>query len=569
MNKYLTLSCFMTFIFSFYGLAAQTYTNPIIPGSFPDPSICRVDDHYYIVNSSFEYFPALPIHKSNDLINWELIGYGLDHSNINSSINLYDVQQEGGIHAPSIRYNKGLYYVVSTNVYNPLDSEKNSQMVNFIITANDPRGPWSSPHVINNAPGIDPDIFFDDNGRVWFVGTHAPGDMNADGIGEIWVQELDLKNWKLIGSRYTVWAGACGGCCVEGPHIYKRKGKYYLMVAEGGTSRNHSVMIAISDSINGLFESNPKNPILTSRHLSNDNWVNSTGHGDLVELSDGSWAMVCLGIRNEINGASNMGRETFLMPVEWQETTLRWVEKSQGVWRPLIYELPVVSPSTGRVDKESPLIIQNTYQNTDYSFFDDFLSDDLKLEWNFRRVPKDKIFSLKERKGFLRLHLDSQNFGLRKQYSLIGLRQRETSFSFSAKMHFIPLKDGEESGISIFQKDDAYIKFTVLRKSGVEFLSLVRESEKFGTKVLKVMELKAYNGNISLSAESVEGVYNFKFSLNNRKGHTDFYKVEKDALLSHGYTGAYLGLYGSTNFGKGKSHSDFDWVNIECSRKVN
>ncbi len=95
MNKYLTLSCFMTFIFSFYGLTAQTYTNPIIPGSFPDPSICRVDDHYYIVNSSFEYFPALPIHRSNDLINWELIGYGLDHSNIDSSINLYDVQQEG------------------------------------------------------------------------------------------------------------------------------------------------------------------------------------------------------------------------------------------------------------------------------------------------------------------------------------------------------------------------------------------------------------------------------------------------------------------------------------------
>ena len=199
MNKYLSLSCFMAFIFSFYKLTAQTYTNPIIPGSFPDPSICRVDDHFYIVNSSFEYFPALPIHKSDDLINWELIGYGLDHNNIDSSINLYDVQQEGGIHAPSIRFNKGLYYIVSTNVYNPLDSEKKTEMVNFIITANDPKGPWSSPHVIENAPGIDPDIFFDDNGRVWFVGTHAPGDMNADGIGEIWAQELDLKNWKLIG----------------------------------------------------------------------------------------------------------------------------------------------------------------------------------------------------------------------------------------------------------------------------------------------------------------------------------------------------------------------------------
>jgi alpha-N-arabinofuranosidase len=262
------------------------------------------------------------------------VGYGLDRaSQVFSPVNLVDVQQQGGIHAPSIRYHKGLFYIVVTNVYSPKDPSKETEMVNFIITAEDPSGPWSDPHVIANAPGIDPDIFFDEDGSVWFVGTHDVGDPNKNGIGEIWVQELDLNSWELKGERFSVWAGACGGCCVEGPHIYKRDGMYYLMVAEGGTSRNHAVMMAISDNIRGPYQSNPKNPILTSRHLSNNNWVHSTGHADLVELQDGRWYMVALGIRNDLMGTSNMGRESHLIPVNWETAVSGWEEVEDGVWQ--------------------------------------------------------------------------------------------------------------------------------------------------------------------------------------------------------------------------------------------
>jgi len=178
----------------------DTFINPVINGGYPDPSIVRVDDDFYIVNSSFEYFPALPIHHSKDLVNWELIGYGIDRpSQAINEVNLYDVQQQGGIHAPSIRYHDGLFYIVVTNVYSPEDKSKPTEMVNFILTAKNPAGPWSDPYVIEGAPGIDPDIFFDDNGKVWFVGTHDTGNPNKNGIGEIWIQELDLNSWKLKG----------------------------------------------------------------------------------------------------------------------------------------------------------------------------------------------------------------------------------------------------------------------------------------------------------------------------------------------------------------------------------
>ena len=296
-----------------------TFTNPIISGGYPDPSICRVDEDYYMVNSSFEYYPGLPLHHSKDLVNWQLVGYGLHRpEQVSTVVNLIDVQSDGGIHAPTLRCRDGMFYIITTNVYTPDGVGQTTEFVNFIITAENIEGPWSEPHVIEGAPGIDPDIFFDEDGRVWYAGTHSPEKPNFPGEGEIWLQELDLENWQLTGERHLLWRGACGGVWAEGPHIYKRDGRYYLMVAEGGTSFNHAVVIAVSDEITGPYLSNPRNPILSSRHLSYDNWVHSTGHADLLELSDGRWYMVALGIRGDEDRLSNMGRETHLVPVVWE-----------------------------------------------------------------------------------------------------------------------------------------------------------------------------------------------------------------------------------------------------------
>lgn len=543
---------------------SQDFVNPILSGAYPDPSICRVGDDFYLVNSSFEYFPGLPVHHSTDLVNWELIGYGLHRDEqASGEVNLIDVQQDGGIHAPTIRHHEGTFYIITTNVYSPVDPTKPAKMVNFIITAKDPSGPWSEPHVIDGAPGIDPDLFFDDDGKTYFVGTHAVGMPDENGIGEIWVQELDLINWELKGERHSVWRGACGGCCVEGPHMYKEHGKYYLMVAEGGTSYNHAVMIAASEAISGPFESNPRNPILTSRHLSKNNWLNSTGHADLVELQDGRWYMVALSVRNETEGHSNMGRETHLIPVTWEPATLRWEEVSEGVWEPLDYLWPVAAPETGKVERLTPLPFPERPQYVNDGFFDDFSASSLSLEWNFRRVPMKNIYSLDAEKGRLRLRLHPEVIDSRKRCSLMGFRQKESDFEYVASMDFQPQSEHEEAGISLFQKDDNFLHFTIIREEKGIFLQLAAKERDEKIKILRKQILKDYRGNIQFKVVSKNEQYQYWFSLDRGNTFSQFAQTNATLLLSNGYTGAYLGIYASSNGQSTEQYTYFDWVHYK------
>ena len=555
------ISSQVLFLFLIFNVYSQdTFLNPIINGGYPDPSIVRVDDDFYIVNSSFEYFPALPIHHSKDLVNWELIGYGIDRpSQGTGKVNLYDVQQQGGIHAPSIRYHDGLFYIVTTNVYSPVDKSKPTEMVNFILTAKNPAGPWSDPYVIEGAPGIDPDIFFDDNGKVWFVGTHDTGNPNKNGIGEIWIQELDLNNWKLKGQRHSIWRGACGGCCVEGPHIYKQYGRYYLMVAEGGTSYNHAVMIASSKNIEGPYDSNPKNPILTSRHLSNNNWVHSTGHADLVQLKDNRWYMVSLGIRNEMDSTSNMGRETHLMPVVWEEAWDNWVEVEKGRWEPVIIKWPVVAPNTGKVERNTSIPFLEKKQNINYSFYDDFTSSKLDLQWNFRRVPRENTYELNSKNKTLKLNLSPESFELRSQYNLMGFRQKETEFEYSSSMNFKPKKNFSEAGLSIFSQDDNYISFTVKKHNNKTLLNLSVKPRDQKLDIIKSIPLK-YNENIILKIVSKDNKYIYYYSLDDGNSFDVFTETGANLVLCKGYIGTNLGLYASSNGYKTKEYAEFEWV---------
>ena len=555
------ISSQVLFLFLIFNVYSQdTFLNPIINGGYPDPSIVRVDDDFYIVNSSFEYFPALPIHHSKDLVNWELIGYGIDRpSQGTGKVNLYDVQQQGGIHAPSIRYHEGLFYIITTNVYSPADKSKPTEMVNFILTAKNPAGPWSDPYVIEGAPGIDPDIFFDDNGKVWFVGTHDTGNPNKNGIGEIWIQELDLNNWKLKGQRHSIWRGACGGCCVEGPHIYKQYGRYYLMVAEGGTSYNHAVMIASSENIEGPYDSNPKNPILTSRHLSNNNWVHSTGHADLVQLKDNRWYMVSLGIRNEMDSTSNMGRETHLMPVVWEEAWDNWVEVEKGRWEPVIIKWPVVAPNTGKVERNTSIPFLEKKQNINYSFYDDFTSSKLDLQWNFRRVPRENTYELNSKNKTLKLNLSPESFELRSQYNLMGFRQKETEFEYSSSMNFKPKKNFSEAGLSIFSQDDNYISFTVKKHNNKTLLNLSVKPRDQKLDIIKSIPLK-YNENIILKIVSKDNKYIYYYSLDDGNSFDVFTETGANLVLCKGYIGTNLGLYASSNGYKTKEYAEFEWV---------
>ena len=549
--------CAATVSASSSAVAAETFTNPIIPGGYPDPSICRVGEDFYIANSSFEYFPGLPIHHSKDLVNWELIGHGLHRRDqVNGEVNLVDVQSDGGIHAPSLRCKDGKYYLITTNVYSPKASGEPTQMVNFVITADHPEGPWSEPHVIDGAPGIDPDLFFDDDGGVWYLGNHAPADAAYPGEGEIWLQRLDPETWQLIGERHFLWRGALKHAIwAEGPHLYKHDGRYYLLVAEGGTSFNHAVTIAVSDELTGPYEGNERNPILTSRHLSYDNWVNSTGHADLVELDDGRWYMVALGIRNDEERRSNMGRETHLIPVEWEREPYWWKEKK--------YLWPVAAPKTGRVERKTPLPFSGKNQQARLAFTDHFTSPKLGVEWTFRRLPAVDAYSLSARRGFLRLHTQQTVPSARARVAQLGIKQTETAFQFTARTEFEASQSETEAGISIFQKDNHYLNATV-RKTAEKYVLNVTLANRGEPEILVSEALPGYSGELEWRINSVTGIYSISYRLSADSEWSLLHQVTSKLLLSQYYTGAHIGFYTSSNGAETNDFMDIDWVNFQA-----
>ncbi|MBL8090224.1 MAG: glycoside hydrolase family 43 protein, partial [Anaerolineales bacterium] len=305
----------------------KTFRNPILRGCYPDPSICRVGEDYYLVTSTFEYFPGLPIFHSKDLIHWHQIGHVLDRA---SQLDLDEIRPSGGLYAPTIRFSNGTFYVINTLV------DGKTKSGNFIVTATNPAGPWSEPYWLDSE-GIDPSLFFDDDGQAWYVGTRLNEQRYYKGHTEIFLRKLDIKQMKLIGEEYILWDGALKGVVwAEAPHIYKVNGYYYLLIAEAGTAHHHAVTMARSKNITGPYEGNRSNPILTHRHLGLDYPIVGTGHADLVETQNGEWWLVLLAMRPYGGYFYNLGRETFLIPARWEDDWL------------------LASPGAGRVEFEYP-----------------------------------------------------------------------------------------------------------------------------------------------------------------------------------------------------------------------
>ena len=539
--------------FSAFSIVGQQehFNNPILRGGYPDPSVCRVGNDYYLVNSSFEYFPGLPIHHSTDLVNWKLVGHGLHRkSQCTGTMNLVDVQSNGGIHAPTIRYQDSTFYIITTNVYQPPKKDEPTQFINFIITAKQPEGPWSDPIIIKGAPGIDPDIFFDNDGKIWYTGTHAPDKPNFQGEGEIWMQELNPTSFQLLGERHYLWRGACQGTWAEGPHIYKKDGWYYLLIAEGGTHFNHAVMVAASKNITGPYEPNDRNPIFTTRHMSYDYWVNSTGHADIIELPNGEWKMVCLGIRNEVNRGSNMGRETMLIPITWEQEPYDWKEVK--------YTWPVCAPLTGKLEQNQPYpLARNTKYNNAY-FQDDFNNDELGMHWTSRRVPKENAIDLNLQPGFLRMKYLPQTIGERMAYNFIGIKQQESQFELVTSMQFNNKLNGEEAGFCLMQKDDNYILFDVKREDNENVLQLVIKPHNKAAYIKKDLVLNKKTKQLELKITANKEHYNYYYRLKSNDIWINFDQTSNDVLISRGYTGAHLGLYATCNGGKSVSSAAFE-----------
>ena len=432
--------------------------NPIIPGFYPDPSICRVKDDYYIACSSFELYPGIPLFHSKDLVHWEQI------CNVMTMENGFHVECSyggGGVMAPTIRYNKGIYYIMNCNF---------SHRGNYIVTAENPKGPWSQPHWLEDVPGIDASLFFDDDGMCYVVGT---GDAWDEELGMetcgIWVAEYDIENFKMLSKPVTIFHSAMRAAeHPEAPHLYHVGEYYYLMLAEGGTDQHHCVAVARSKKIFEFFENNPDNPVMTHRMMGTYAAITNVGHADFVETQKGDWYAVMLASRNIDGKHKNLGRETYICPVVWENG-----------W-------PLFSPETGHLEfeYENAGLTETKYEPRSKRY--KFDESEFEPEWTWWGTPYEPFFERKDSKLVIKCvaqklteelkpaSFDFQSPRGRENFApFIALRETELDFTASCCMNFKP-KGQESAGMAIVQQMNNQYHFERICEDGTEYVQLVR-----------------------------------------------------------------------------------------------
>ncbi len=513
------------------------FQNPILPGFYPDPSICRVGDDYYLVTSTFEWYPGVPIFHSCDLVHWQQIGHILSRP---SQLNLDAVAPSSGIFAATIRWHDGIFYVITTL------SDHQHRRHNFIVTARDPVGEWSDPYVLENAPGIDPSLFFE-GGRAWYCGNRTPQgeDHRNTSRREIWLQELDLTTMQLTGDVFVLWDGLSRGEAVpEAPHIYHVGDYYYLLIAEGGTFHEHCVTLARSQALTGTYEPCPLNPILTHRHLGYAAPIVAVGHADLVETQAGEWWMVVLGARPYGGYFYNLGRETWLLPCTWEEGWL----------------LP--SPGSGRVEFSYPYPALPSHPTPSLPACDHFDAETLAPCWNMLRTPRSEWYSLCARPGWLRIGVRPETLSEHVNPSFIGRRQQHTSFAARTKMDFVPDQQGTAAGIAVVQNDRFYLRCLCMQTAdGAVVVRLIQRAHGEDA-LLAEVALSSYLGSIHWKIEAHGQAYRFFYALQ-PEGWLPIGNAVHGGFLSstvaYGFTGVYIGVYATSHGNPSANHADYDW----------
>ncbi|MBN2008861.1 glycoside hydrolase family 43 protein [candidate division KSB1 bacterium] len=502
----------------------STFQNPILSGYHPDPSICRVGDDYYLVNSTFEWYPGIPIHHSKDLVNWELIGYGITRPDqVELPSGLGDFM---GIFAVTIRYHDGTFYLITTCVQ--CDG-------NFYLTAKDPAGPWSDP-VWLDSPGIDPSLMWENNGTCYYVG-HGNLSGKQEWLNQqgVWLQELDLEQKKLVGDRVQLTYGHANNAqWTEGPHLYKINGKYMLMVAEGGTGFNHATTVHHSDSVWGPYVADQVNPVLTHRHLGKEYPVHSVGHTDLVQTQNGDWWAVMLGKRR-VDGYSLLARETFLTPVTFEEQT------------------PVFNPGVGKVllEQQRPDLPWSPVEKPPAR--DEFDKGKLALEWNFLRTPYERWYQLENDRLIFQCRpevLDSLV-----NPSLIARRIEHHKFTATLKMNFSSDQKNEQAGMVLYRRSTCHYQFL---KQGDELVIIktvrgdkteqARVPCTFDDVILQArangLDVNFYYGQTEENLEPVGDTQNMSVI---------------SFEVAEGFNGPYIGMYATSQGANSDAQVSFDW----------
>lgn len=511
------------------------FYNPILQGCYPDPSITRKGDDYYLVVSSFVMFPGVPIFHSTDLVNWKQIGHVLDRE---SQLQVETAGISTGVYAPDILYNphNDTFYMITTQFAGGFG--------NIVVKTKDPKkGNWSDPIKLD-FQGIDPALFFDDNGKAYVVHNDAPdeGKTLYEGHRVIKVWEYDVEKDQVIaGSDKIIVDGGVDinqkPVWIEAPHIYKRNNQYYLMCAEGGTGGNHSEVIFVSDSPKGPYKPAPKNPILSQRHLDKgrSNPVEWAGHADLVETPNGEWYGVFLAIRPNEKNRVNTGRETFILPVDWSG---QW-PVFEGGMEPL---KAAVRMPKGAVNKMNT---DGFFPNGNFTFSDAFTAKTLDDRWIALRGPREK-FARQSKEGLIISPYDV-NIKAEKPVSSLFYRQQHKNFSAEVALDYLPKNNTDLAGITCVQSE-AFNYVFGLTKSGDDYYMVLARTEKGQSKLLAKAKLDK-TGKLKLKVEAKGDDYQFSYAVGTSEFKNLGGTVSGDILstdVAGGFTGAMIGLYATT-----------------------
>lgn len=546
----------ISFLFNSSGDGGRDFTNPILAGFYPDPSICRVGEDYFLVVSSFAYFPGIPVFHSKDMVHWNRIGAVLDRP---GQFDATGLGVSRGVFAPSIRHHKGRFYVTCTLV------DKGG---NFIATAEKAEGPWSDLVWIPQINGIDPSPFFDDDGKAYVVYNSIPPDDKPlyDGHRTIRMYELNLSTLKVVGEELLLVNGGVDitkkPIWIEAPHIFKKDGYYYLMCAEGGTADQHSEVVFRSRDVRGPYAPFSGNPILTQRHLDPKRPfpVTAAGHADFVETPSGEWWAVFLACRPyQVVTAwgeefYNTGRETFLAPVQWVDGWPVINPDSKEVQ----YRYPVpMKPSGG--EAEIPLSGNFTYR-------DEFTTGKLKPNWIFLRTPLEEWYSLSEQQGSLAIRLRPETAAGNGNPSFVGHRQQHLRGAVSVALDVTPVADHEKAGLLVFQNEKHFYFLCKSLDGGSPVVQLYRspggEIDNNQMTLIASRNLSIENGQLSLKVEARGAMYAFSFG--ERSGEWNLLKDSVDARflstrVAGGFVGCVIALYGTSDGKPSSTTAYFDW----------
>lgn len=494
---------------------SMEYRNPVMPGFYPDPSVCRATNGYYMVNSSFEYLPGIPVSYSTDLVHWNKIGYCITRK---SQMDFKGARSSEGLWAPSIRYDKGIFYVVCTKV--SLGEKRN-----FLVTSMDPEQGWSEPIWLDQ-DGIDPSLFFDDDGSIYLTSNGWGREHDPSGRIVIQQSQIEIGTGKALTPPRTISYGT-GGRCVEAPHLYKINGMYYLLLAEGGTELGHMVTVFRSHSPWGPFEPHPSNPILTAKDEGTPE-LSGTGHGELVEDAAGNWWMLFLCYRIASVKYHHLGRETGLVPIVWENGWPIPVGGRNPKKHIIIPELPEVVPNQSVEE-----------------FQDEFDKPELNLEWNYIREFSDacEINSLEKK---LILHGKAETLSSQGCPAFIGRRQCHMDMELLVDMKFVPKGEHEEAGIAVISSNRAHYDLGILRRGEKWVVRLHKVVEDMDTCLESELDTE---GNVTLFIRSDRKYY--YFGVVTQDGRRWEVGTGMTKLLSSeviwGFTGVFIGLYATGN----------------------